>query len=180
MFCLRAAILIKIVNFFYKTSKNNNNDNNKDFLCPSVNFSGRKSSLDTYMLLAFGNTPEEVSVSEPFRSSNLQQWQIKDHEGNRLQVPVRASFVLSQHSGKRHLLVSVNLMARQRRRQKKIAINSSLSQETHTQAQGGCTKAWWLPLEGRAAWEPVPALGWLGRCGIILQEKCLALSGNKA
>lgn len=57
-----------------------------------------------------------MSVSEPFRSSNLQQWQIKDHKGNRLQVPVRAGFVLSQRSGKRHLLMSVNLMARQGRK----------------------------------------------------------------
>lgn len=88
-------------------------------LCPSVNFSGRESGLDTYMLLAFGSKPKEVSVSEPFRSSNLQQWQIKDHEGNRLQVPVRAGFILSQHSGKRHLLTSVNLMARQMRKTEK-------------------------------------------------------------
>lgn len=60
-----------------------------------------------------------MSASEPFRSSNLQQWQIKDHQGNRLQVPVRAGFILSQHSGKRHLLMSVNLMARQRSKTEK-------------------------------------------------------------
>lgn len=106
------------VDFSCKTSSNNNN-NNKNFLCPSVNLSGRESGLDTYMLLAFGSKPKEVSVSEPFRSSNLQQWQIKDHEGNRLQVPVRAGFILSQHSGKRHLLTSVNLMARQMRKTEK-------------------------------------------------------------
>lgn len=58
-------------------------------------------------------------ASEPFRSSNLQQWQIKDHRGNRLQVPVGAGFILSQCSGKRHSLMSVNLMARQGRKNRK-------------------------------------------------------------
>lgn len=69
---MRVTILIKMVDFFGKTS--NNNINKRGFLCPSVNFSGRKSGLDTYMFLAFGSKSKEVSVSEPFRSSNLQQW----------------------------------------------------------------------------------------------------------
>lgn len=52
VFCIRAAILIKTVDFFCNTSTTTNN---KDFLCPSGNFSGRKSSLDIYVLLAFGS-----------------------------------------------------------------------------------------------------------------------------
>lgn len=51
VFCIRAAILIKMVDFCNTSTTSNN----KDFLCPSGNFSGRKSSLDIYMLLAFGS-----------------------------------------------------------------------------------------------------------------------------
>ena len=113
--------------------------------------------------------PREVSVSEPFRSSNPQQWQIKDHEGNRLQVPVRAGFVSSQHSGKRHLLMSVNLMARQGRkteenRHKFFPFPSSLHPRSGWLREGVQASS-----RGSAVREPVPAPGRQSGSGVTLR-----------